>query len=127
MACGIDATGLLLTGALGLHLLQVLESLRRQEAALGAVLLDSAGAWRLQWRDGTADSASLLPSPIVTAWFTCIRLRSCTGRGVVTLVLTPDNIDAASFRRLRMRLLWAPVARTGTRASDPAALAPREP
>ena len=127
IACGLDATGLLLAGAIGLHLLQILESLRRQDAELGTVLLDSAGTWRLQWRDGTADSAVLLPSPIVTAWFTCLRLRSCAGRGVVTLILTPDNIDTASFRRLRARLLWAPLARTARRSSDPAALAPRQP
>jgi len=127
MACGPGAAGLLLAGAIGLHLLQILATLRRQDLELGAVLLDSAGAWHLQWRDGSRDAARLLPSPIVTSWFTCIRLRSCAGRGLVTLVLTPDNIDAASFRRLRARLLWAPVARDGLPTSQSAALAPRQP
>jgi hypothetical protein len=127
LACGIEATGLLLVGALGLHLLQILETLRRQDAELGAAVFDSAGAWRLQWRDGTADSANLLPSPIVASWLCCIRLRSHAGRGVVTLLLTPDNIDATSFRRLRMRLLWARAGRSGARASESAALAPRQP
>lgn len=127
LACGIETAGLLLVGALGLHLLQSLETLRRQDAELGAVVFDSAGAWRLQWRDGMTDSASLLPSPIVASWLCCIRLRSSGGRGVVTLILTPDNLDATSFRRLRMRLLWARAGRTGARVSDSAALAPRQP
>jgi len=127
VACGLDATGLLLVGALGLHLLQVLATQRQQAVALGAVLLDSAGAWHLKWRDGLDDGARLLPSPIVTSWFCCIRLRSRAGRGVVSLVLTPDNVDAASFRRLRTRLLWAPVARDGQPASESGAFAPRQP
>ena len=125
VACGIQAPGLLLVGAIGLHLLQTLDALRRQDAELLAVILDSAGAWRLQWRDGVADSATLLPGPIVASWFSCLRLRSCSGRGVVTLVLMPGNVDAASFRRLRMRLAWARGGAAG--ASDPAALAPRQP
>ena len=43
------------------------------------------------------------------------------------VALTPDNVDAASFRRLRTRLLWAPVARDGQPASESGAFAPRQP
>lgn len=104
LACGASWPGLLLVAALALHLRLLRAERRRWQSRLSAVLYDSAGQWQLQWRDGHRDAATLAPGAIVTPWCTFLRLRS--SRGAFSLIVTPDVLDDASFRRLRARLLW---------------------
>lgn len=104
LACGPTPPGLLLAGAIVIHL-SIVEAERRALAeALAAVLLDSAGVWQLQWTDGTREVVRLLPGRCVSPWLTALSFRSRRGR--VNLLICPDMIDDASFRRLRTRLLW---------------------
>ncbi len=103
-ACGPTPLGALLAGAILLHL-HTLEAHRRALAeTLAAVLFDSAGVWHLQWRDGTRELARLAPGPVVSPWLTILTLDGPRGR--LGLFVTPDMLDADSFRRLRLRLLW---------------------
>jgi len=104
IACGFTPPGLLLAGALALHLVLVLDDRRHQLDGLAAVLYDSAGQWQLQWRDGRRERATLAPGAVISPWLTILRLRAL--QVDVGIFLTPDVIADADFRRLRARLLW---------------------
>ena len=102
--CGLTPAGLLLAGALALHLLCMLDERRLQRAGLAAVLYDSAGQWHLQWQDGRREPAALAQGAVVSPWLTILCLSTPQGR--IGLCVTPDVIADADFRRLRARLLW---------------------
>ncbi|MGE3771599.1 MAG: protein YgfX [Gammaproteobacteria bacterium] len=104
VACGPTPAGCLLAGALLLHLCWLEARRRALAASLLAVLFDSAGVWHLQWRDGTRERARLAPGAVVSPWLTILTLDGPRAR--IGLFVTPDMLDADSFRRLRMRLLW---------------------
>lgn len=104
LACGTGPSGCLLAGAIAIHLC-IVESERRALATqLAAALFDSGGSWQLRWHDGTHEIVRLLPGALVSPWLTALSFHS--GRGRVTLLVCPDTLDDASYRRLRMRLLW---------------------
>lgn len=68
---------------------------------------DSAGNWLLLDADSAALPAELL------AWHglgTCLLLRLRAGGGRIRLVLLPDNLDADTRRRLRVRLQQSAAA-----------------
>lgn len=104
LACGPTPPGLLLAGAIAIHLCVVEAERHALAQALAAVLFDSAGVWQLQWADGTREVVLLLPGRCVSPWLTALSFRSRRGR--VNLLICHDMIDDASFRRLRTRLLW---------------------
>lgn len=104
LACGVAPAGCLLAAALLGHLCWLEARRRALAASLLAVLFDSAGVWHLQWRDGRRERARLAPGPVVSPWLTILTLDGPRGR--IGLFVTPDMLDADSFRRLRMRLLW---------------------
>lgn len=104
VACGVSPAGVLLVMSILVHLYHVQRQRRALADALVAVLLDSAGVWYLQWRDGTRERARLAPGPMISPWLTILTLDGPRGRQGV--FITPDMLDADSFRRLRMRLLW---------------------
>lgn len=108
-ACGLTLVGALLTAAVLVHLYS-LEARRRALAdSCLAVLYDSAGGWHLQRRDGTRETLRLARRPVVSPWLTLLVLDGPAGR--IGLFVTPDMLDADSFRRLRMRLLWQGTSR----------------
>ncbi len=115
--------GGLLAGALVLHLCWLEARHRALAASLLGVLFDSTGVWHLQWRDGTRDRARLAPGPVVSPWLTILTLDGPRGR--IGLFVTPDMLDADSFRRLRMRLLWQGAATDATLVGSPSARAAR--
>lgn len=104
LACGPGPAGALLVVALLLHLRWLEVRHRALADALLAVLFDAAGVWHLQWRDGSRERARLAPGPVVSPWLTILTLDGPRGR--IGLFVTPDMLDADSYRRLRMRLLW---------------------
>jgi hypothetical protein len=61
------------------------------------------GACRLQRRDGRELQATLVPRAFVQPWLVILRLRE-PGHRRRYLVILPDMLDGASFRRLRVRL-----------------------
>jgi len=61
-----------------------------------------AGHWRIVGPDGVEHVADLEHAVVRGAWIV-LRLR-CNGKGRLALVLGPDNCDADTHRRLRVRL-----------------------
>jgi hypothetical protein len=122
-ACGAAPAGGLLAGALLLHLCWLEARHRALAASLLGVLFDSAGVWHLQWRDGTRERVRLAPGPVVSPWLTILSLDGPRGR--IGLFVTPGMLDADSFRRLRMRLLWQGAATDATLVRSPSARAAR--
>ena len=112
--CGPTVAGCLLAGTIALHLLLVENARRELAATVTAVLYDGTGQWRVQWRDGARETARVAPGRLVSPWLTVLALD--TTRGRIGLFVTPDILDDASFRRLRMRLLWQ---RPAAQRSDP--------
>ncbi len=70
---------------------------------IGAVLLDSAGAWQVALVDGRVEAATLHGRAFVTPPLTAFALRCADGR-TRHVVLLPDNSPSAPRRRLRVRL-----------------------
>lgn len=104
MACGTGPPGCLLAGAVAIHLCIVEAERAALAGQLATALFDSAGVWQLRWHDGTHEIVRLLPGGLVSPWLTALSFHSVRGR--VTILVCPDTLDDASFRRLRMRLLW---------------------
>jgi hypothetical protein len=62
------------------------------------------GRWEVRcFNDAVSRPATLAADSLVLAWLTILVFRLDDGR-VRALLLLPDNIDAAVFRRLRVRL-----------------------
>ncbi len=64
-------------------------------------------AWELVDGAAEARAARLLPGTLVHPWFTVLAFRVAGEWRPRGVVLTPDNVAARPFRRLRVRLLLA--------------------
>ena len=90
-------TGVLVNAAL------VLRRCAPQADDIGAVLLDTAGAWQVTLVDGRVQAATLRGRAFVTTPLTAFALRCADGR-TRHVVLLPDNSPDTPRRRLRVRL-----------------------
>lgn len=104
LACGLTPPAWLLAGALALHLCVFEDERRQLVAEVLAVLFDSGGVWQVQWRDGSREIVRPCAARLVSPWLTVLAFD--TRRGRITLYVTRATLDPASFRRLRLRLLW---------------------
>lgn len=68
--------------------------------------LDQDGACSYQVRGGEWFEATLLGSSLVMPWLSVLNYRPETGRGMRSVVLFPDSIDAEDYRKLRVLLRW---------------------
>lgn len=66
------------------------------------LVLDSDDSWQVIDADGRALQASLCRDALIHPALIALRLR--TTAGTRRILLTPDNADAATLRRLRVRL-----------------------
>ena len=71
-----------------------------------SVLLNSNNQWSVQRNGERYDNLMLEQDILVHHQLTILRLTTATGRTFV-FVLTPANLPADTFRRLRVRLLYA--------------------
>jgi toxin CptA len=68
-----------------------------------AVILTPEGGWQVvTWR-GEQWDGMLLPDSYLHPWLTVLRFRP-PGRLPISVILVPDGVDPAAFRRLRVRL-----------------------
>ena len=87
-------------------------SLRRHRAlgfggrALVRLCILEDGSWWAERADGQADTVTVLPDSVVTAWLVVLRLR-WAGGGSIARLLLGDEADADSLRRLRQALISA--------------------
>lgn len=75
--------------------------------AVLAVEIRQTGEIAIQTRRGAWCACRLSASSYVTPWLTILVLTEAGRRGTRYVVITPDNVDAESFRRLRVWLRWA--------------------
>lgn len=69
------------------------------------VRLDSSGHW--QWQQGElGEQVELLGDSFLVPFLVILNFRAGSRRTIRTLLLTTDNIDADTFRRLRVHLNW---------------------
>jgi hypothetical protein len=78
-------------------------ALNRGPRSVQALTLDQAGRLEVVMK-GNRLAAELVPGAFVTPWLTVLPCRTAKGR--VSVLLTPDRVEAESFRRLRLRLRW---------------------
>ena len=81
-------------------------ALNRCARSVQALALDQAGRLEVVM-GGNRLAAALVPGAFVTPWLTVLQCRTAKGR--VSLLLTPDRVEAEAFRRLRVRLRWGRV------------------
>ena len=93
-------------GAIILSFVYSLRSCRRRVS----ITWDTEGDWHVAFASDARFSARLCGSSIVTRYFVWLHLRTKNQR-LVSLLLPRDSLSAASFRRLRVRLLIEGVAR----------------
>ena len=67
--------------------------------------LDKHDQWQLLRDNDEAGNLRLLPGPLVHPQFVVLRFKDTTGR-TYSCVLTHDNLDKQTLRRLRARLRW---------------------
>ena len=67
--------------------------------------LDKHDQWQLLRDNDEAGDLRLLPGPLVHPQFVVLRFKDTTGR-TYSCVLTHDNLDKQTLRRLRVRLRW---------------------
>jgi hypothetical protein len=81
--------------------------LLRAPGAIVAVNVSSEGKVYAQTRGGTWLESELLPSTFVSHRLTILNLKVGATRRRRHVLLCPDNVDTADFRRLRVWLRWA--------------------
>lgn len=84
-----------------------------------AVELDGRGELRLLRQDGVRVTAMVLPGSFVSAYLTVLNVKIEAGRWPASVILTPDRVDAAAFRQLRVWLRWGRYGREA-REEEPA-------
>lgn len=75
-----------------------------QGKAITCAILRSDNTWRITLGNADPVSAELLPGCLVQPRLTVLQF-SLPERRRKTLILSPDNVDANDFRRLRVRLM----------------------
>lgn len=68
--------------------------------------LNHKGELRLIRKDGTRIAAAVLHSSFVAAYLTILNLKPDHGRWRRNLILTPDRVESAAYRQLRVWLRW---------------------
>lgn len=69
------------------------------------LVLEEEGAVFIR-RDGAHLPCRILPGSLVSPWLTVLNAQPQNARGVLSIVILPDSLDAESFRQLRVRLRW---------------------
>jgi toxin CptA len=75
--------------------------------AVMAVEIHEQGTMALQTRRGEWHECKLAGASFVSDWLTILVLDQENRRRARYVVITPDNVDAGDFRRLRVWLRWA--------------------
>ena len=89
---------------------------RQNRPSVWALRLERDGSFALAGRgDSDFIAASCLPGATVHPWLTVFRLQTEQGRRY-SVVLVPDSLAAADFRRLRVFLRWRAELSSGADA-----------
>ena len=84
--------------------------LLRTAHAIIELVIGEGGRVSCRDRTGTWREARILGSSFVAPWLTVLNLRVEGLRLARHVVILPDNVDADTFRRLRVLLRWARTA-----------------
>lgn len=84
---------------------------RRLPGAIVALAISAKGELRVKPRAHDWLDAVVLPGSTVTPWLTVLNVRTADRKRMRSIVILPDSLDAASFRRLRVWLRWGEPAR----------------
>lgn len=68
--------------------------------------LTQKGEIKLTRKNGEIELAQIMPSSYVTSSLTILHLKPHTSRWQTYLLILPDSVSEASFRQLRVWLLW---------------------
>ena len=79
-------------------------SWRRSSTCIRRLIWQAENQWRLELCNGEVLAARLQPSSFMYPWLVVLNLRVEGRRLPRSLVLARDSLDAATFRRLRVRL-----------------------
>lgn len=90
-----------------------LHAWQRLPAACCGIEIDGKGRLVLQRRDGSTAEAVVERDSIVTVPLTILNLRLAQRRKRVSVLLTPDRVEAETYRRLRVWLRWADGHKAG--------------
>ncbi len=69
------------------------------------LVLEEEGAVFIR-RDGAHLPCRILSGSLVAPWLTVLNVQPDEARGVLSIVILPDSLDAESYRQLRVRLRW---------------------
>ncbi|MBN4079231.1 hypothetical protein JYT26_01180 [Beggiatoa alba] len=87
----------------------LLVALRKQPGSVGEgdvhkLTWSADGEWLLETTGGELITATLHESTYVHPWLVVLNFRQENKRGLLSVVLVPDALDAETFRELRVRL-----------------------
>jgi toxin CptA len=82
-------------------------ALLRTPQAIVAIEIGEDGEIMVQTRCGEWHECRLSGDSFVSDWLTIMVLTQQNRRATRYIVITPDNVDAEDFRRLRVWLRWA--------------------
>ncbi len=82
-------------------------ALLRTPQAVLAIEIRESGEIAIRTRCGVWYDCRLSGDSFVSAWLTIMVLEQENRRAARYVVITPDNVDAGDFRRLRVWLRWA--------------------
>lgn len=82
-------------------------ALLRTPEAVVAIEIKEGGEIVIQTRRGEWRACRLSSGSYVSPWLTILVLAQDNRRSAHYVVITPDNVDAEDFRRLRVWLRWA--------------------
>jgi toxin CptA len=102
---GVQFAASLLLLASGLFYLRR-DCLLLAPGSIVSLRFDQEGACSYQARGGEWFEATLLGSSLVTPWLSVLNFKPETSRGMRSVVLFPDSIDAEDYRKLRVLLRW---------------------
>lgn len=109
----IVATGIVLSAV---HHTRI--ALQRSRSAIVGLSVSADGAVEIESRGGTWLGATLQAAIVPANWLAVLIVRDSAGHRRALLIL-PDGIDAAVFRRLRVWLLWRSATIPHSRADAP--------
>ncbi len=82
------------------------DCLRLAPGSIISLSFNQEGSCSYQVRGGEWFEATLLGSSLVTPWLSVLNFRREAARGMRSVVLFPDSIDAEDYRKLRVLLRW---------------------
>lgn len=91
-----------------------LHALLRHPKSWVTLHLNAKGEWQAHNKKGGSIAVKIAPNTFVSHFLTVVNLQNHDGKNLGSMLIIPSRVDPASYRALRVQLLWGDWRRTHT-------------